>query len=178
MEKKQNVVLVCGGRSFVNYNYLNKILSAFHTKFPIDVLVHGNAQGADQLADRWVREQIEIRARPTLSISPKSVIIPRIKIYPAKWNKEQNPTLYQGRDYYKVPPQWKTKQDKNSPHGKMVFCNITAGIDRNRFMFDSELPNYLFAFPGGKGTLDMIKYAKSENKAGRAHCQIFIFNGT
>lgn len=36
----------------------------------------------------------------------------------------------------------------------------SAGPLRNRRMFESELPRYVFAFPGNRGTKDMAEYAK------------------
>ena len=41
-------------------------------------------------------------------------------------------------------------------HGK------AAGPIRNREMFDTEKPDLVLAFPGGKGTADMVAYAKSK----------------
>jgi len=49
-------VLVCGGRNYDNYGALATLLSALQvTREPFDVLIHGNAQGADMLADTYAR---------------------------------------------------------------------------------------------------------------------------
>ena len=49
-------VLVCGGRGYTDkdilYDYLNERLAAWHFK----VLIHGDARGADRLADAWALE--------------------------------------------------------------------------------------------------------------------------
>lgn len=49
-------LLVCGGRFYNNYEYLNEQLWKLHTADPIDLLIHGAAKGADSLAGRWARE--------------------------------------------------------------------------------------------------------------------------
>lgn len=46
-------VIVCGGRNFTNYKFLNSTLDAFHAQTPITCLVHGDARGADRGAARW-----------------------------------------------------------------------------------------------------------------------------
>lgn len=43
-------------------------------------------------------------------------------------------------------------------HGK------SAGIIRNQDMLDRGDPDYVFAFPGGTGTADMVNRAKSSGK--------------
>ncbi len=47
-----NVVLACGGRTFANYRFVQRVLD--HVK-PTKI-VHGNAFGADTLAGRYARE--------------------------------------------------------------------------------------------------------------------------
>lgn len=50
-------VLVCGGRDFNNWQFLEDNLDAIRQEFedttPITVLVHGCAFGADRLAEKW-----------------------------------------------------------------------------------------------------------------------------
>jgi len=48
--------MVCGSRSFNNYPLLRSVLNDYHRKFLINILIHGNAEGADKLAGRWARE--------------------------------------------------------------------------------------------------------------------------
>ena len=48
-------LLVCGGRDFSNAGAAYKILDAFHRKHGVDVLIEGNARGADRIAGYWAR---------------------------------------------------------------------------------------------------------------------------
>lgn len=63
-------VLVCGGRDFKDRDAVFAALGAIHGGTPITVLVHGNAPGADSLADGWA-EAHGVTRRP----------------YPADWAK-------------------------------------------------------------------------------------------
>lgn len=49
------VILVTGGRSFSDYNSICVTLNHVTEGIPKDriIIVHGNADGADRLADRW-----------------------------------------------------------------------------------------------------------------------------
>jgi hypothetical protein len=46
-------ILVCGGRDFTDARLLNRTLDEQHARTPITLLIHGNARGADLLADEW-----------------------------------------------------------------------------------------------------------------------------
>ena len=49
-------VLVCGGRNYDDYECMATCLSAMQiTRSPFTVLIHGNAKGADTLADTYAR---------------------------------------------------------------------------------------------------------------------------
>lgn len=59
-------LLVFGGRAYWNCRFLEKTLDDFHARFPISVLIHGDAGdldengrlvGADKLAGRWARSR-------------------------------------------------------------------------------------------------------------------------
>lgn len=103
-------ILVCGGRDFVDYEYLDQMLSKLIK--PGDIVIHGAARGADLMAKEWADvHQIEERG------------------YPAQWNT----------------------------HGK------AAGHLRNYQMLVKEEPDIVVAFPGGKGTLNMMSQAKIAN---------------
>lgn len=80
----------------------------FQHVYPGDVLIHGNAPGADRLSE----EEVE-----------KSHVT--IERYSADW----------GRDGRK------------------------AGPIRNQRMLDEGKPDLVIAFPGGKGTADMVRRA-------------------
>lgn len=104
----QQRVIVCGGRDYADREQLNAILDLAHEANPIVALIHGNARGADQLADDWAAGKCE-----TLTFTPL-------------WEE----------------------------HGR------SAGPRRNQKMLDDGKPDMVIAFPGGRGTADMIKRAR------------------
>lgn len=63
-------VLVCGGRNFSNQKLLNDVLFSLDEAHHIDVIIEGNARGADRLAGFWARKHK----------------IDNLK-FPADWNK-------------------------------------------------------------------------------------------
>lgn len=101
-------VLVCGGRDFYDTDYVFKALEAFHERFRITVLIHGDAAGADLLAKQWAG----------------SWHYGHIKVLP-------------------FPADWEL-------YGKR------AGPVRNRKMLREGKPDIVIAFPGGRGTRDMV----------------------
>ena len=46
-------VLVCGGRDFDDVGLMISVLDRLHTEKSFTVLIHGNARGADRIADAW-----------------------------------------------------------------------------------------------------------------------------
>jgi SLOG family YspA-like protein len=46
-------VLVCGGRDFNDSELMISVLDRLHTENLFTVLIHGNARGADTIADSW-----------------------------------------------------------------------------------------------------------------------------
>lgn len=99
-------VIVCGGRDYSDTAMVAKVLSGVGE---IKHLWHGNARGADTLADQWARQQ------PGISVHP-------------------------------VPAQWKK-------YGRR------AGPIRNQTML-GQSPDLVIAFPGGRGTADMVRRAE------------------
>lgn len=97
-------VLVCGGR---DYDDIAKVSDTLDGLQP-DMVIHGAARGADQLAQVWVDKH--------------------------------------GVDFMQYPAKWET-------HGK------AAGPIRNAKMLLHGKPDLVVAFPGGKGTADMIAQA-------------------
>lgn len=90
-------LLVCGGRDYTDFKNISNTLDEFNRRvFIIDVLIHGNARGADTLADIWAQ-----------GCGRKS------ERYPAEWER----MLVEGR------------------------------------------PHAVLAFPGGRGTQDMMDRA-------------------
>lgn len=104
------IVLVCGGRNFVDYDLLAGYLDGLHRCRPITKIIHGAARGADSLAGRWAQE---------LGIASRA--------FPADWKA----------------------------HGR------GAGPIRNQQMLDEGRPESVVAFPGGRGTADMVRRAKA-----------------
>lgn len=59
-------VIVCGGRDFGDIALLEKTLDRIdRERGPIMHLFHGNARGADTLADYWGKRQPHVRVHPT-----------------------------------------------------------------------------------------------------------------
>jgi hypothetical protein len=50
-------LIVCGGRDFHDYYRLANVMDRLRAIRPIAMVFHGNARGADALADRWCRER-------------------------------------------------------------------------------------------------------------------------
>ena len=50
-------VIVCGGRDFVDRDFLNARLDKLHASNPITLLIHGHAPGADRLAAAWAQSR-------------------------------------------------------------------------------------------------------------------------
>lgn len=51
-------LLVCGGRSFNDIDFVTKILFIIHNKYKIDTIVQGGARGTDRIAKFWSEEVI------------------------------------------------------------------------------------------------------------------------
>ena len=66
-------IIVCGGRDFEDYKFVNEKLDIFHSKTPITCLIHGDARGADRMAGHWAQHN-------------RVYCVP----YPADWNKYGN----------------------------------------------------------------------------------------
>lgn len=105
LEQPDQVVLVCGGRNFRDRSLMDMVLDGTE----IDCIVHGGAEGADQMAGDWA-----------ISRSKPEII---------------------------VPAQWVNFQKNAGPH-------------RNGWMLRFTKVNHVIAFPGGRGTLNMIKQAE------------------
>lgn len=46
-------IVICGGRDFRDWDYLEKVCDMFHTNFRITAVAHGGARGADELGGAW-----------------------------------------------------------------------------------------------------------------------------
>ena len=121
-------VLVCGGRDwgFVRPNARlveahralrerkrsYDVLDRLHHQCPIDLIIHGNARGADRLAKKWAIER-------------------RVEHHPFKADWER--------------------------------LGKAAGVLRNQQMIDEGHPDLGVAFPGGRGTNDMVSRLYNAN---------------
>lgn len=101
-------VIVCGGREYADRERVFAVLDSTHAARPITVLMHGNARGADGLADEWAAGKVQ-----TATFTPL-------------WEE----------------------------HGR------AAGPMRNQEMLDAG-PDLVIAFPGGRGTADMVRRARA-----------------
>lgn len=63
-------VLVCGGRYFEDSRLIYSTLDALHVQHNFSVVIHGDARGADRVAERWA---------DSLGI--------RVSVYPALWER-------------------------------------------------------------------------------------------
>lgn len=103
-------VLVCGGRLFSDAEYAYRVLDQLHRERGVEVLIEGDAEGADRIAGSWARQN--------------------------------------GIENLKFPADWTT-------HGR------AAGPIRNGQMLVEGKPDLVLAFPGGRGTANMIRQAKA-----------------
>lgn len=102
-------VLVCGGRTWTDFDSVYGLLDDVHDERPIECVIEGNSRGVDRMAGYWARKNS----------------IHNLK-FPALWEK----------------------------YGK------SAGPRRNLQMIVEGKPDLVIAFPGGKGTADMVRQAK------------------
>lgn len=98
-------VIVCGGRDYADHERVGEILDRLDEMYEDVMIVHGNAPGADQLAEAmWFGE---------------------VERHPADWEA----------------------------YGR------AAGPIRNKQMLEAGA-DLVIAFPGGRGTADMVKRAR------------------
>lgn len=102
-------VLVCGGRDFHDRAAAFDALDRIDAETMIETVIHGQARGADSLADEWASDRVRW-----------------VQPFPADWQTF-------GR---------------------------SAGPIRNRLMLVNGKPDLVVAFPGGRGTADMVRQAR------------------
>lgn len=49
-------VLVCGGRDYSDAGHVYSVLDMHHARWPITLIIVGDASGADSAAERWARD--------------------------------------------------------------------------------------------------------------------------
>lgn len=66
-------VLVCGGRSYADREFVFEMLDKLHAEHSFSALIHGGAHGADGYAGEWAVERKVV-----------------CRVYPANWTKYGN----------------------------------------------------------------------------------------
>jgi len=46
-------ILVCGGRDFADLPYLTEIMNKVDAAYCVELVIHGDAEGADRLSGQW-----------------------------------------------------------------------------------------------------------------------------
>lgn len=119
------IVLVTGGRKYLNFWLIWRTLDDLHNVHKFVKLVHGRGGNTDMSADAWAKQHG----------------VP-VKDYPAAWNDVLHPEAVV------------RKRRDGSEY------NVVAGFWRNQQMIDEEDVGLVVAFPGGKGTADMVARAR------------------
>lgn len=134
------IVLVCGGRDYVDEVRVRSALTALEHKYlrKFRGLIHGAAKGADRLAKQWQDDRIALeyaQCADNRRIDAKGLL---------GW--QRNPEMWCAG----YPADW----EKHGP---------AAGPIRNQYMLDNNPGiELVIAFPGGKGTADMVRRAKAK----------------
>lgn len=127
------IVLVCGGRDYENHHHVRRVLDEFHATRGITLLVEGGA-------GHWIHG----RAVPSEVMSPRCVkSVQGADLLAEEW------AIYHRVPFWSYPvtvEDWKTRGKK-------------AGPLRNQRMLDERKPTVCIAFPGGRGTADMVRRA-------------------
>ena len=50
------IVLITGGREYRNWREMSSVLNRLHAEREFTYLMHGDAQGADQMSHRWAKK--------------------------------------------------------------------------------------------------------------------------
>lgn len=140
------IILVCGGRDYSDRSRLFRELEALEVeRGPIRGVIQGKASGADRLAEEWQRERIcrqyrecyEARKRGHHAVPDRWMVG-----IAARW------------DDLTTPPVVLRYRRDGTPY------NAAAGGIRNQQMLTWG-PQVCVAFPGGRGTADMIGRARA-----------------
>lgn len=129
-------VLVCGGRDFADRELFNRTLDKIHGGEPtrnIKTLIHGGAKGADSMCWGWVL------------------------------SRNHGCSDERQLGCWVFHPDWEDLSQadsviKTNKFGKKY--DAMAGFRRNKRMLEEGKPDLVVAFPGGKGTANMVSLAK------------------
>lgn len=124
-------VLVCGGRTYEDSDTLSLVLDTIHVSVGIERIIHGDAG--------------------------------KFYDYPSHYSVPEGalPGFWVGAD--KLAGQWARRRGVSESFHKADWKKYgrKAGPIRNQYMLDHHQPDLVVAFPGGRGTADMVKRAKA-----------------
>jgi len=123
------ILLGCGGRDYTDQAYVFHRLDLYHREFNITTLVEGGAPGADT----WIR---------LWGLRHPDIILATVN---ANWNGPCREAC--------------APNHRRSHQGLTTTYCPTAGVYRNQDMLSSFNPDEVMAFPGGKGTQNMVDLA-------------------
>lgn len=130
-------VLVCGGRTYESEGFLNYTLDTINAIAGIDAVVHGDAGKFYDAPDYGCESECE-ECDSGEHVAGFWVGADKLA---GQWARRHKVP----EKFYK--PDWKQGRK--------------AGPIRNQLMLDTEKPDLVVAFPGGRGTADMVKRAKA-----------------
>lgn len=140
-------VLVTGGRDYEDYKAVQEELVELFMQHVVRqpgkrrlmVVIHGGASGADHHAGQWCRG-FSVPAADYVADSRDGPVIEQV--FPANWTDLTTPPVI-------------IRYRRNGEA-----YNAAAGGIRNQRMLDEGKPDLVLAFPGGKGTADMVRRAR------------------
>jgi hypothetical protein len=123
-------LLVCGGRTYEDKDHLFFTLDLIHDLMEVTMIIHGDAGKFYDYPDSY---SVEPGTLPGFWVGADKLA--------GQWAQERGII----EQFYK--PNW-------TMYGKK------AGPVRNQQMLDEQHPDLVVAFPGGRGTKDMVKRAR------------------
>lgn len=61
------IILVCGGRNYLDYEAVKRALDMLRERYAVEMVIHGDARGADHLARGWAHQNgVHCAAVPAL----------------------------------------------------------------------------------------------------------------
>lgn len=128
------IVLVCGGRDYEDYRKVRTTLDAFHAERGIELLVEGHSghyiNRHSVPGEIWTPRVLK-RVQGADLLAEEWAIYNRVPFWPYEITQEE----------------WNTLGRK-------------AGPLRNKRMLVERRPAVCIAFPGGRGTADMVRQAR------------------
>lgn len=131
-------VLVCGGRDYRDREHVRAVLDRLHAECGIGLLIHGGAGNYKLFGTAYP--------------------LPESADSPGYWRVIEGADLLadEWARYNRVPFwSYKITRDEWAAQGKK------AGPLRNQRMLEERKPDVVIAFPGGRGTADMVRRAEA-----------------